>query len=246
MGGHALYQNIGDNAIGIGYYAGYQNTGDNQSTIGYYAGYQNTGNNQSVLGYKAGYANSSVGQTAMGYQAGLSQSGIYQTVLGYNAGSNNTGQYQTAVGLSAGESNTGSRVLGFGHNATKLNTADDIIAIGYQAGLSNATANQLIINQANLNATPIILGDLSTLALTFGGTVKVSSFGNSPGNFITHDSGTLQERTASEVLSDIGATDSLFNHRTETDPIFSAWDKSTGISMTESQISDFGSRLWGI
>jgi len=29
----------------------------------------------------------------------------------------------------------------------------------------------------------------------------------------------------------------------ETDPIFSAWDKSTGISITESQISDFGSYL---
>lgn len=28
---------------------------------------------------------------------------------------------------------------------------------------------------------------------------------------------------------------------TETDPIFNAWDKSTGISVTESQISDFGS-----
>jgi hypothetical protein len=28
---------------------------------------------------------------------------------------------------------------------------------------------------------------------------------------------------------------------TETDPIFTAWDKSTGISITESQISDFGS-----
>jgi hypothetical protein len=27
---------------------------------------------------------------------------------------------------------------------------------------------------------------------------------------------------------------------TETDPVFSAWDKSTGISITERQISDFG------
>ena len=29
--------------------------------------------------------------------------------------------------------------------------------------------------------------------------------------------------------------------QTETDPVFTAWDKSTGISITESQISDFGS-----
>ncbi len=31
----------------------------------------------------------------------------------------------------------------------------------------------------------------------------------------------------------------------ETDPVFSAWDKSTGISITESQISDFGTYLTG-
>ena len=30
---------------------------------------------------------------------------------------------------------------------------------------------------------------------------------------------------------------------TETDPIFTTWDKSTGISITESQISDFGTYI---
>ena len=35
--------------------------------------------------------------------------------------------------------------------------------------------------------------------------------------------------------------DSALQSFTETDPVFTAWDKSTGISITESQISDFGS-----
>jgi hypothetical protein len=35
--------------------------------------------------------------------------------------------------------------------------------------------------------------------------------------------------------------DSALQSFTETDPVFTAWDKSTGITITESQISDFGS-----
>ncbi|MFZ2072428.1 MAG: hypothetical protein WAV10_01985, partial [Minisyncoccia bacterium] len=38
------------------------------------------------------------------------------------------------------------------------------------------------------------------------------------------------------------ATPPLYSY-TETDPVFTAWDKSTGISITESQISDFGTYL---
>lgn len=41
----------------------------------------------------------------------------------------------------------------------------------------------------------------------------------------------------SEFTNDVGYLTSY----TETDPIYSAWDKSTGIIITESQISDFGS-----
>ena len=37
--------------------------------------------------------------------------------------------------------------------------------------------------------------------------------------------------------------DSALQSYTETDPVFTAWDKSTGISITESQISDLGSYL---
>jgi hypothetical protein len=47
-------------------------------------------------------------------------------------------------------------------------------------------------------------------------------------------SGTLSNQT--DLITALNA-----KLETETDPVFTAWDKSTGISITESQISDFGS-----
>ena len=38
-------------------------------------------------------------------------------------------------------------------------------------------------------------------------------------------------------------TQGYLSSYTETDPVFTAWDKSTGISITESQISDLGTYL---
>ena len=43
------------------------------------------------------------------------------------------------------------------------------------------------------------------------------------------------------VYADIGHNHSGLYLESETDPVFTAWDKSMGISITESQISDFGS-----
>ena len=47
---------------------------------------------------------------------------------------------------------------------------------------------------------------------------------------------TALEDTASDIRADIPDVSGFVT--TETDPVFSAWDKSTGISITESQISD--------
>jgi hypothetical protein len=45
----------------------------------------------------------------------------------------------------------------------------------------------------------------------------------------------------------VNGHESTYNHsliatalQSESDPVFSSWDKSTGVSITESQISDFG------
>ena len=47
--------------------------------------------------------------------------------------------------------------------------------------------------------------------------------------------------TAYATAAQGALADSALQSFTETDPVFTAWDKSTGISITESQISDFGS-----
>ncbi len=117
-----------------------------QSTFGYFAGRDNTGTNQQAFGYFAGRDNT----------------GAQQSAFGYAAGHSNTGTNQSAFGYLAGHSNTGDRVTGIGYEATRGNTANDVVAIGYEAGKDNSTANQFIVQQANVNATPLIQGNFST------------------------------------------------------------------------------------
>jgi hypothetical protein len=65
------------------------------------------------------------------------------------------------------------------------------------------------------------------------------------GNYLTTEtdpivgaiSGLVKANGLGVISAAVAGTDYLV---TETDPVFSAWDKSTGISITESQISDFG------
>jgi hypothetical protein len=66
------------------------------------------------------------------------------------------------AGHLAGHTNTGDNVTGIGYEATRLNSGNDVVAIGYQAGKGNAKANQFIVKQANINATPLIQGEFST------------------------------------------------------------------------------------
>ena len=63
---------------------------------------------------------------------------------------------------------------------------------------------------------------------------QISDFGE----YLTSISGL----NISELNNDVG----YITDYTETDPVFSAWDKSTGISITEEQISDFGEYLTSI
>ena len=58
------------------------------------------------------------------------------------------------------------------------------------------------------------------------------------------DNSTITDTTLTETEVDtFVANNGYLTSYTETDPIFSAWDKSTGISITESQISDLQSYL---
>jgi len=143
----------------IGYEAGYSNSGTQQTAIGYEAGYSNSGDYQTVTGYSAGYENTGDYQTATGYYAGRSNSGAKQTAMGYLVGLSNKGDYQTAIGYYAGRSNSGHQVSGFGYEATRGNSGNDVLALGYQAGKDNIVANQFIVQQANINAVPLIQGD---------------------------------------------------------------------------------------
>jgi len=156
---YAGYLNSGDYQTAVGHYAGRSNTGFAQTAVGHQAGYFNTGTRQVALGNHAGNGNTGIEQIALGYYAGYSNTGNYQTAVGHFAGNSNTGTHQTALGYYAGYYNSGHRVTGVGYEATRDNTANDVVAIGYQAGMDNAVANQFIIKQANINATPLIQGD---------------------------------------------------------------------------------------
>jgi len=175
LGHNAGHSNTGDSQTALGHNAGHSNEGDSQTALGYYAGYSNTGVSQTALGPNAGHSNTGTFQTALGYAAGYSNEGDSQTALGYYAGHSNTGDSQTALGRGAGHSNTGDKVIGVGYEATKNNTANDVVAIGYQAGKDNIVSNQFIIQQANINAVPLIQGDFATGYVGIGTTTPTAA-----------------------------------------------------------------------
>ena len=88
------------------------------------------------------------------------------------------------------------------------------------------------------------LGDVTITNIQTNDILKWNGTGwvNSPAPSGTISVESVNGYTGTVVLdaSDVGALPDTF---TETDPLFTAWDKSTGISITESQISDLGSYL---
>jgi len=173
-GYQAGYQNTGAYQTAIGMYAGYLNSGIRQVAIGYLAGYLNSGAGQTVSGYHAGFQNSGAGQTALSYYAGYQNSGAGQTALGYYAGYRNSGAYQTASGYAAGCQNTGAYQTASGYEAGYQNSGDNLVALGYKAGKDNTVNNQFIVQQANVNAVPLIQGDFSTGYVGIGTTTPTS------------------------------------------------------------------------
>jgi hypothetical protein len=76
-------------------------------------------------------------------------------------------------------------------------------------------------------------------ALLGGSFLIANEYGN--GFFNTSLKVNSKEVATQEWVNSQGFATTL----SETDPVFSAWDKSTGISITESQISDFGNYVTG-
>ena len=136
----------------FGYSAGFSNTGDRQSAFGSMAGRDNTGAKQSSFGYNAGYLNTGANQSAFGYLAGRDNSGDNQSAFGFYAGYQNAGDHQSA----------------FGYNAGYLNEGNNCIQIGYAAGQGNTTDNLFLVEQRNINATPLLIGNLLTGKLGIG------------------------------------------------------------------------------
>ncbi len=163
---------------GFGYGAGSGNTGEVGTFVGRYSGANNLGNYLTASGYNSGSSNSADYVSAFGYAAGESNQGSQLTASGFRSGQNNLGSYVTASGFYSAYLNNGSGVTamgyksayknagsystGLGYGTLENNTGASVVAIGYQAGLNNTVANQFIVQQANINAVPLIQGDFAS------------------------------------------------------------------------------------
>lgn len=137
-----------------------------------------TGNDiATFVGETAGAGSTSWDSVCIGYGSGENTVVGELTAVGVYAGWENTGTGVTLIGYSVGDSNTGDYVTALGWSACYGNTADNVVAIGYNAGKNNATANQFILKQANINATPLIQGDFSTGNVAIGKTSAGSKLG---------------------------------------------------------------------
>jgi hypothetical protein len=76
-----------------------------------------------------------------------------------------------------------------GYEATMGNSGNDVVALGYQAGKDNAVANQFIVQQANINAIPLIQGDFNTGNVGIGTTTPDTKL-QIDGNFTSETNAT--------------------------------------------------------
>ncbi len=147
-----------------------------QTVIGFRSGYSSDGLHQTLVGSNAGMESTNADrQTAFGIGAGQRSSGESQTAIGAFAGQDNTGDYQTSLGYFSGNGNTGNDNTLLGAYAGRDNNADNVIAIGYYAGQNNTTPNQFIVQQNNVNTTPLIQGDFATGNINTAGKITVDS-----------------------------------------------------------------------
>jgi hypothetical protein len=109
--------------------------------------------------------------------------------------------------------------------------------------------SQLQTDLSNFDALPLQSGNAGQYLTTDGTNaswVNITQYtpptDEGAGNFLSGD-GTYKAVTVPTLVSELTNDSGYITGYTETDPIFTAWDKSTGISITESQISDLQNYL---
>ncbi|SHI93222.1 T9SS type A sorting domain-containing protein [Aquimarina spongiae] len=151
----------GNENVFLGNRSGSMNFRGNLNTfIGNAAGEQNRfGEENTFLGAASGVDNQANYNTFLGAYTGLAnQSGERNTFIGYRTGSfNTTGSYNVFLGSGAGNG-----ILTGSHN----------VMIGNVATWTGDVSNKLVIQDGDVNRTPLIYGDFST------GNVSINSTSN--------------------------------------------------------------------
>lgn len=167
--------------------------------------------------------NVAVGNNALDYAVGGSN-----TALGHNAGTNlDSGTTNTFIGNSSGSAITGGSynvILGSNTGSTITGTSNNIIISDGQGNIRISADSTGQVTLSGLKY-PITDGTSNQLLKTDGS----ANIGFTSIKTINNES--------------LLGTGNITVSYTETDPIFVAWDKSTGITITESQISDLQSYL---
>ena len=171
FGYESLQTNTGADSNGFGSQALQNNTGGNSSGFGHEVLRYNTGANSSGFAADSLRSNSGDNSNGFGYQSLQNNTASNSNGFGFKALKGNTGFSSSGFGHEALENNTGDNSSGFGYEVLQSNTGANVLALGYQAGITNSTANQFIVQQANINTTPLIQGDFATGNLTIAGSV---------------------------------------------------------------------------
>lgn len=155
------------------------------------------------------------------------------------------------------------QTLAGGHDAVTLDAnADTLLSLSTQElGLDTQVANKIFAGpDSGADAVPtfraLVAADIPDLSGTYMAVGSVTQYtdemaqdavGGVIGTGLSYDdstgviSCTITQYEDADAVAAVGTPWTSEGYLTEeTDPVFSAWDKSTGISITESQISDLG------
>jgi len=264
IGNNTLYANtIGTDNFALGNYALYNNTdgisniaigtsalGVSTSTIGNTAIGTNSmsnatfGSHNTAIGAMSLIANTTgTSNVSIGYQSLYTNTeGSYNVGIGDTVLNNNVlGGYNIALGdMAASYCDNGVNLL--------TNIDHSIFIGGLTEALHNNSTNEIVIGYTakGSGSNTITLGNNDVLKTMLRGDIYVngvllstlySSIANAfPGFGTTHVLSAYGDHLHTGVYQPVGNYLTSF---TETDPVFTAWDKSTGITITKSQITDF-------
>jgi len=208
--------NIGFQNTILGWVAGYSNTGNDNTFIGRQAAWLKvSGNNNVGIGSASMIsATSGDNNVAVGYGSLFSAvAPVNQTAIGFQALLlDNNGTENTALGSRVFENLRNSvnnkRNIGIGFFVAQANlTMENSIFIGFNTRpAANGQINQIVIgdNQIGNGSNSTVIGNSLTTNSYIFGTLRVGTFSNAVGNFITKSAtGILQERTPLESSDDI-------------------------------------------